>query len=229
MGHRSSNRIVLFDLWNTLIPLTNETKLRAFAETSKLLGVDKSELDLVWRETRHLRETTDLRHYLVALGNHLGACWSDETISRVLTTRWAIHSIGFSAPMPHAESSLGALRECGYRIGVISNGTSDVADMIAQSRISYYIDAVIVSADVGMMKPDPRIYHLAAEALDSSPSGSAYFGDGQDNELEGAHDAGCRPVLVGSSDHGSWSGERITSLADAPRLLGAPTNTKEPT
>ncbi len=53
------------------------------------------------------------------------------------------------------------------------------------------------SAEVGLEKPDPRIFHAATERLGMAPGDCAYVGDIYEIDVVGAERAGMRPVLIG--------------------------------
>ena len=61
-------------------------------------------------------------------------------------------------------------------------------------------DVAVLSFDVGMAKPDPRIYELATERLGVAANDCLYVGDGSDGELSGAAQAGMTAVLMRAPD-----------------------------
>jgi epoxide hydrolase-like predicted phosphatase len=52
-----------------------------------------------------------------------------------------------------------------YKTGVISNAWPDARQSLVREKIDSAFDALIISSEVGVMKPDPRIYHIALEKL----------------------------------------------------------------
>ena len=50
-----------------------------------------------------------------------------------------------------------------YKMGIISNAWPKVDELLERWEISDAFDIVVGSGDVGVMKPDPRIYRLALE------------------------------------------------------------------
>ena len=65
-----------------------------------------------------------------------------------------------------------------YRLAILSNAWSDARRIFSQI---YGLDAIfetmIISAEVGLAKPDPRIYHLAVERLGVSPEEAVFLDD----------------------------------------------------
>ena len=72
-----------------------------------------------------------------------------------------------------------------YQIGVISNAWRGIADALADYGIRDAFDMVVGSGDVGVMKPDPRIYHIALERLNVAPEESVFV----DDFIENVHGA----------------------------------------
>lgn len=63
------------------------------------------------------------------------------------------------------------------RTGLISNGWPDLRSYISRSHIDDAFDALVISAEVGLMKPDRRIYELALERLDVAAAEAALVDD----------------------------------------------------
>jgi putative hydrolase of the HAD superfamily len=63
------------------------------------------------------------------------------------------------------------------QVGLISNAWSGLRALITRAGWLDAFDALIVSAEVGIMKPDPRIYQLALEALGVDPQEAVFVDD----------------------------------------------------
>ena len=82
------------------------------------------------------------------------------------------------------------------------------------------VHAIVDSGAVGVAKPDPRIFHLALEAVGTTPDRAIHVGDAYQYDVRGARAAGVRPLLVdplGIRDDVDC--ERIASLLDVAALL----------
>lgn len=205
---------IVVDLWETLVPLPREAKDGAFLATAAALGVAPTVLREPWTRTRPQRETGDLVTYLGDLARTLGLTWSPEDIAAAVAARRAHHGAGFRTPHNDGLRMLAGLRRRGVPVAVVSNCSSDVAEMLAGSPLAELIDAPILSARSGVMKPDPAVYRLAAAALDVAPERCVYVGDGLDDELGGAVRAGMHAILVDRGTPVAWDGPRIVSLAE---------------
>lgn len=86
------------------------------------------------------------------------------------------------------------LRSSGYKTGLLSNNTLEAAEMMRSEGINTHFDAFIVSAEVGMMKPDPSIFALLCRQLSVQP-GELIFIDDSKKSLSTAEECGFTPVL----------------------------------
>lgn len=63
------------------------------------------------------------------------------------------------------------------KVGLISNAWSGLRAFITSQRFEDVFDEMIISAEIGLMKPDPRIYRLALEKLGVQPEESVFLDD----------------------------------------------------
>ena len=63
------------------------------------------------------------------------------------------------------------------KVGLISNAWSGLRAFISGQKFGDVFDEMIISAEVGLMKPDPRIYHLALDKLGVQPGESVFLDD----------------------------------------------------
>ena len=120
------------------------------------------------------------------------------------------------APFPDAAPALASLRTRGIRLAVVSNWDCSLRSVLAGLGLAAAVDEVVVSAEVGALKPDPRIFAVALEKLRCAPSEALFVGDSIETDVLGAHAAGMRALLLdrGGGGAGSQDGERIFSLND---------------
>jgi len=113
------------------------------------------------------------------------------------------------------------LRERGLSLGIISNWDSRLRGIVVGLGLGEYVDAVVCSADVGLHKPDPRIFELACEQLGVDPAEAAHVGDHHYADVVGARAVGMTPVLI--DRHGAEPRpfvRFIRSLDELERSLG---------
>jgi 2-haloacid dehalogenase len=76
---------------------------------------------------------------------------------------------------PEVPGVLSVLKERGFRLAILSNGTPAMLDAaIKNSGIENLIDYTLSVEDVGIFKPDPKVYQLAVDKL-SVHSGEIIF------------------------------------------------------
>ncbi len=66
-------------------------------------------------------------------------------------------------------------------LGLISNAWSGLREVLRRLGLLDLFDGVVISAEVGLLKPDPRIYHLALERLRVPPEAAAFVDDLPEN------------------------------------------------
>ena len=79
------------------------------------------------------------------------------------------------------------------KTGVISNAWSDLRDYIVKQGFSDAFDRIVISAEVGVVKPKAEIYQIALEQLGVSP-GEAVFVDDFIENVEGARAVGMSAI-----------------------------------
>jgi epoxide hydrolase-like predicted phosphatase len=81
-----------------------------------------------------------------------------------------------------------------YRTALLSNAWPEARQSLLERRgLGAVTDMLILSAEERLMKPDTRIYHLAAERLQVAPEETLFVDDSALN-VEGARDAGMKAV-----------------------------------
>lgn len=86
------------------------------------------------------------------------------------------------------------LRQAGYRTGILSNFADDARPL--WTNVYPFIDnfdGIIISSEVGLMKPQAKIYHLAAESVDLPPAETLFIDDFIEN-IEGAKRVGMEAI-----------------------------------
>ncbi len=115
------------------------------------------------------------------------------------------------------------LRACGLSLAAVTNAAS--CHQRAKLRalgLDAVFDTVVISAEVGVAKPDPGIFHTACAALGVGPEGTVHVGDRLDLDAKGALAAGLHPVWLDRSQRAGVTGEGgITVISRLSELPGA--------
>lgn len=101
---------------------------------------------------------------------------------------------------------LDRLDAAGVRIGVITNGDVDFQTTKTDAiGLTERVEHLVASGEVGVTKPDARIFHVACERFGVAPADALYVGDRLGTDAIGAARAGLRGVWldrVGGPEHG---------------------------
>lgn len=99
-----------------------------------------------------------------------------------------------------ADELLSALSGLGYRMGLLSNGFKEVQHRkLCSGGIASYFDTLVLSDDIGINKPDPRIFGYALECAGVSAAESVLIGDNPLTDVAGALGAGWSAVWFNPS------------------------------
>jgi putative hydrolase of the HAD superfamily len=216
------HRAVVFDLFGTLIDDSPPREYAQFlAETARLLDADPDRFQAAWEANDVARYTGPIESCFESICRELGLADFESAIALRLERMRAL-----LVPRPDAVETLRSLRERGFRLGMISNASSELSALWAESAFAELFDATLFSADEQMMKPDRRLYERMAAMLEVEPAECVFVGDGAYGELQGAEAVGMTAVLIrvphDEWEHeGSvgWGGPRITALSDVLALV----------
>lgn len=92
-------------------------------------------------------------------------------------------------PLPGVPEALARLRRARIPVAVVSNWDSGLREHLERLDLAQLVDEIVVSAEVGVAKPDPAVFRLALERLGARPERSLHVGDDAADE-EGARAAG---------------------------------------
>lgn len=161
----------LFDFGSVLVKMGDETPRQALAEQ---LGVPlKALYRLVFDSETALRalvgELTIEQHWQ-AVGATLGI--QPEALPAVKAQFWSSDLVNHELV-----DYIRTLRPK-YKVGLLSNAWDDLRQVM-QERFGFdgLFDELIISAEVGLAKPDARIFHLAVERLGVQPDEAVFVDD----------------------------------------------------
>jgi putative hydrolase of the HAD superfamily len=110
----------------------------------------------------------------------------------------AFSTAGAWRPRPGARSLLERLERAGVRRAVVSNFDHRLPALLDALGLGALIERVVLPCDAGVVKPDPRIFRQALDALDLRADEAVYVGDDAERDIAGAQSAGLRAVEAGS-------------------------------
>jgi HAD superfamily hydrolase (TIGR01509 family) len=108
--------------------------------------------------------------------------------------------------VPYADTAatLAALRQAGVPVAVVSNIGFDIRPLFEAWKLAEYVDAYVLSYEVGRMKPDPAIFLRACGALGVDPERTLMVGDTPADA--GAVSAGCSALVLPAAEPGRPNG-----------------------
>jgi HAD superfamily hydrolase (TIGR01549 family) len=107
---------------------------------------------------------------------------------------------------------LGALKRRGLRLAVVSNWHRGLDSFCHETNLSHLLDAVISSSDLGIEKPDPRIFDEVVRQLHVKPDQIVHVGDSPDDDFSGAARAGLKAILIDRGNLYCPHANRINNL-----------------
>ena len=129
---------------------------------------------------------------------------------------------------PEAKSVLGELQGR-YKLALISNfdHPPHVHRLLDELALRPFFDAVVVSGDVGVKKPDPAIFVPALEQTGLTTDEVLFVGDSPEDDVAGARAAGLRPILIqrqrdadGDPAEPEWTEDGVRVVTGLREVLG---------
>ena len=103
--------------------------------------------------------------------------------------------------LPGAIDVLNEIKKRGYILGCITNGVSSLQNIkLDTAGIRDMFDVVVVSGDIGIYKPDRRIFDAACERAGVENQKALFVGDHPINDIEGALGADMQAVRMNYGD-----------------------------
>ncbi|MGI9384781.1 MAG: haloacid dehalogenase type II [Methyloligellaceae bacterium] len=166
MTELSSIKACVFDAYGTLFDVHSPT-----AKVADVLGPSSQALSEMWR-LKQLQYT-----WLRSLMGEYVAFW--QVTGEALDYALAAHGIDDADvrqclmdlyltldAYPDAMTTLQQLRQTGHATAILSNGSRDMLDAAVESSgLGAEFDAVLSVEDVGIFKPDGRVYQLAVDRM----------------------------------------------------------------
>ena len=198
-------RALLVDFGGVLTTNVFES-FRAFCREEGLdpdafLNLFRSDPDAIADLRRVERGETDEHEFANRIGERLGVKETEGLMDRL-----------FARIEPDGEmvAAVRRARGEGIRTGLLSNSMG--SGRYDRDSFPELFDTVVISGEVGMHKPEPEIFRLAAERVGCSPEDCVFVDDLREN-CEGAEAVGMTAVLHRGAER---------TLPELERLLGVP-------
>ena len=187
-------RAVIFDMFETLIT-HYESPLYFGAEMAEDAGISKEKFYPLWRGLDYERTIgkITLEELLERILKDNG-CYTEELLKKLIEKRVAAKEDCFRHLHPEILPMLSELKMQGLLVGLISNCYLEEGEVIKKSELYPFFDAVYLSYEQGVAKPDKEIFLRCAEELGVKTEECLYVGDGGSQELETARELGMYAV-----------------------------------
>ena len=106
-----------------------------------------------------------------------------------------------------------------YALGVVTNGNADVSRL----GLADYFKFALCAEDIGIAKPDARLFHEALQRGGATAETAVHIGDHPGDDIAGAQQAGLRAIWFNPTGK-EWEAEKapdaeVRSLTELPALL----------
>lgn len=237
---------VTFDLWQTLIldapeqdELRSQMRYKDLHKALTSLGVhlslqelkrghdeSASRLQEIWKRNQDVAVREQIRLIMELASNRPGTMPTEPEAIEKLESAY-VHSLSMFPPKlnPGTLDILKALRSRGHKIGLISNTGRSPGEALRRLLENYgvlqFFNATVFSNEVGVRKPDRRIFEEAANGLGVDLEGIVHIGDDPEADIWGAKQLGMRTILYesGSPDLVEWPPNSLYVLTRLDRRI----------
>lgn len=191
-------RAVLFDLDNTL--MDRDHTFKSFAEQlvdecleSVNSGTRQRLVDYMIESDADGYRSKD--GYFQELIDNLP--WSGTMTMSRLKEYYSQHYMSHAKVMNYAMDAIEACKINGLKLGIITNGISQLQHgKIDRLELRNHFDTIVVSGDIEIKKPDKRIYLTALDQLGVTAEETVIIGDHPRNDIWGAAQVGIKGVWL---------------------------------
>jgi putative hydrolase of the HAD superfamily len=217
---------IFFDIDGTLVDHASAEQAGLTALCSELGLVVSANCLFDWRRIseRHFRRHLDGlvsfdEQRLARVREFTGFDLSDVRADALFGTYLEVYQSSWQL-FPDARDCLDRLRD--HQLGVISNG--DGAQQRAKLQatgVTDLFDVIVVSGEIGVAKPDPRIFAAACRELGVPMSEAVYVGDDSETDVLAARRSGLAGIWVNRSGvAGEVDGVMMVhSLVEVPGVI----------
>jgi len=119
---------------------------------------------------------------------------------------------------PDTLLALARLRAAGYRLGLVSNWSWGLQDVLDSNGLTPLLECAIISARAGYRKPHPAIYAQALAALDLPAADVVFVGDNPHADVNGPRAAGMHAIQIDRFG-GSQASDGVACIRDLHGLF----------
>ncbi|MCR5800575.1 MAG: HAD-IA family hydrolase [Lachnospiraceae bacterium] len=187
-------KAVIFDMFETLVTLYRKP-LYFSEQIAPDCGLSVAEFKALWKKSEQDRTLgkVDFEHVIEDILRTKNV-YSKEVLEDVVRKRNESKTGCFETMDPEITVMFEELHKRGIKIGLITNCFIEEQKAIRAGSIIDYFDVACLSCEIGMAKPDRRIFEYCMDRLGLSPEECVYVGDGGSHELETAAELGMKAL-----------------------------------
>jgi putative hydrolase of the HAD superfamily len=122
--------------------------------------------------------------------------YTDHALAEQLAALFRQERRACQSLFPETEGMLRELRSS-YKLGLLTNGAPDLQrEKIELCNLVGYFDAIVVSGELGIGKPDPAVFAAVLNDLAVSPQTAIMVGDSLRRDIVGAARSGLKPIWI---------------------------------
>ncbi len=141
-----------------------------------------------------------------------------EELTRELDTVYLDQLAATGLLLPGAIETIEELKARGHKIGILSNGFCGVQEgKLKSSGLDRLVDCVVLSDEIGVNKPDRRIFDYALSKSGAEAGAAVMIGDNPDTDIAGAEAAGWKALLYVRHPSAAPPDRSISSLKELTR------------
>ena len=111
-----------------------------------------------------------------------------------------------------------------YKLGLVTNFayTLSIYQILDRFDIRKYFDVVVVSREVGWVKPSPKIFEVALSVLKLGSGQCVFVGDDVEADIKGAKNMGMKTVFVSRGEvQSNYADAKISKISELPSAIEA--------
>jgi HAD superfamily hydrolase (TIGR01549 family) len=110
-----------------------------------------------------------------------------------------------------------------FKLGLLTNGPADIQRLkIEQSGLAEYFDAVVISGEAGVGKPNPEAFSRIVDALGATVEETVMVGDSWQRDVQGARRTGIRPIWISNGRPPPEHSAQVATLPSIAALSSFP-------
>jgi len=147
--------------------------------------------------------------------------WRERPDVRELVEFWRERFPRCSVEREGATATLRGLRDRGVKRGLITNGQPTQRVKVDAMGLGELLEVMVISEEVGMKKPDPRIFRMTLDRLGVDASEAVFVGDNLELDIAGARGVGMRALWLNPDGKEVPPGvEMVGSLGEILGMIG---------